>query len=77
MEIQQTRDHKSLSRSDIDVSNPLAMTCRVMIPASRLPRSMSEMCPRFMSRQTAMSVCVHLFFFRKVWIRFPNWAKSA
>jgi hypothetical protein len=24
-----------------------------------------------------MSVCVHPFFFRKVWIRFPNRAKSA
>jgi hypothetical protein len=38
------------------VSKPLAMIWSVIRPASRLPRSMSEMCPRFMSRQTAMSV---------------------
>ncbi len=39
------RGYRLLSRFDIVVS-PFAITCRVMIPTSRLPRSMSEMCPR-------------------------------
>jgi hypothetical protein len=34
----------------IVVSKPLAMICNVMMPTSRLPLSMSEMCPRFMSK---------------------------
>ncbi len=42
--------HRPLSSCAIVVSKPRAITCKVMIPASRLPRSMSEMCPLFMSR---------------------------
>lgn len=76
-EIQQSEHHKSSSRSDIVVSNPRAIICNVIMPGSRLPRSMSEMCPLFIPRETARSVWVHPFFFRNAWIRLPNRAKRA
>lgn len=76
-EIQQTECHKSSSNSDIVVSSPLAMTCKVMIPGSRLPRSISERWPLFIPRETARSVWVHPFCFRNAWIRLPNRAKRA
>jgi len=67
------RGYSVLSRLDIVVSRPFAITCSVIIPTSRFPRLMSEMCPRFMSRETAISVCVHPFLLRSFWIRFPKW----
>jgi hypothetical protein len=45
---------------------------QVMIPTSRLPCSISEMCPLFISKWTARSVCVHPLLFRNAWMRFPN-----
>jgi hypothetical protein len=44
-----------LSRLAIVVSRPRAMTCSVIIPASHLPRSISDRCPQFISRSTSRS----------------------
>jgi hypothetical protein len=49
-------DQRLLSKVSIVVFKPRAITCRVMIPSSRFPSSISEMCPRFMSKLTAISV---------------------
>ena len=59
------------SSSDIVVPSPLGSSCVVMIPTSRFPCSMSEICPRFMSNVTAMSVCVHPLRFLNTRMRFP------
>jgi hypothetical protein len=59
------------------VFNPRAITCNVIIPTSRFPNSMSDMCPLFMSRLTAISVCVQPFCRRWVRMRFPNCTRSA
>ena len=71
------RDYKPRSRFSIVVFNPRAMTCSVIIPTSRLPSSMSDMCPLFISRLTAMSVCVQPFLVRYARMRFPNWTRRA
>jgi len=59
------------------VFKPRAITCNVIIPTSRLPNSMSEMCPLFMSKLTAISVWVQPFLLRWVRIRFPNCTRRA
>ena len=69
--------YKPFSKFDMVVLNPRAMICSVMTPTSRFPVSMSEICPRFISRLTAISVWVHLLTLRNVRIRFPSWARSA
>lgn len=48
------------------------MICKVIKPTSRLPDSKSEMCPRLMSKLTAMSVCVHPLAFLSALIRLPS-----
>lgn len=70
-------DHKPRSRFSIVVFNPRAITCKVIIPTSRLPNSMSDMCPLFMSRLTAISVCVQPFFLLCARMRFPSCTKRA
>lgn len=70
-------DHKPFNKLDMVVLNPRAMICRVMTPTSRFPVSMSEMCPRFISRLTAISVWVHFLTLRNVRIRFPSLARRA
>jgi hypothetical protein len=53
------------------------MTCSVIIPASRLPRSMSDRCPLFMSRWTARSSAVRSpCSFVIVLIRPPNFSSK-
>ena len=61
----------------MEVFNPRAITCSVIIPTSRLPNSMSDMCPLLMSRLTAISVWVQPFFLRCARMRFPNRTKRA
>jgi hypothetical protein len=70
-------DYKPRSRVSIVLFNPRAITCKVIIPTSRLPNSMSDMCPLFMSRFTAISVCVQPFFLRCARTRFPSCTKRA
>lgn len=65
------------SKFDIVVFRPFAITCNVMSPASRLPRSMSEMWPRLRSRWTARSVWVRPFRIRRRLMRAPSFTRSA
>jgi len=59
------------------VPNPLAIICKVISPTSRLRDSISEMCPRFMSRLTAMSIWVHFLAFLSALIRLPSRSRRA
>ena len=63
--------HSLRSGSDIVVPSPLAITCNVMIPASRCPARFGDVPTILMSKATAMSIWVHPFRFRSSRTRFP------